>query len=307
MLPSSPNPDSRSFADWPRPLAFALSGGGAFGAVQVGMLQALRDRSVEPDLIVGASVGALHGALLASGEPNAVDRLAALWPAMNRRTIFGGRRAMIRSLLATRTLSNPDRLGRLIDEELPGRVIEGLPIPFAAVATDALTGEPELVSSGSVKTALLASAAIPGVFPPVEIHGRSFVDGGIAANVPIRQAIAFGARSVVSLDASPQLLTSRVPTTFAASLLHSATLMVRNQRSHAIDEIAHRYPIVQMPSATPPDHGSFNFDHTEMLIVESYRRSLEALDRWAAGSGTCSHSRYLPARTGTQEVYEELG
>lgn len=277
------------FADWPRPFAFALSGAGAFGSAQVGMLRALRERGIVPDLVVGTSAGALHGALLAAEPSTAVDKLHELWLSVDRQMIFGNRRHAAISLLRNRSISSGDRLSALIGDHLPTDDFDDLHVPFAAVATDALTGEPELLLDGSLRSALMASAAVPGLFPRVSIHGRDYVDGGVAANVPIRQAIAFGARSVLSLDATPPTIASSVPHGFLGSISHSASLMLRNQRSHAVDELAHRYRIAVMPSATPPDMGTFNFDHTADLLERSYRTASDTLDAWVADSISSDH------------------
>ncbi|MEL6982926.1 MAG: patatin-like phospholipase family protein [Actinomycetota bacterium] len=268
-------------ANWPRPLAFVLSGGGAFGSVQVGMLRALRDGGVQPDLIVGASVGSLHGALVATGRPDAVEVLDDLWRGMTRRQLFGGPVTVARSLVRSRSLSSFDRLGGLIDLHLRATRFDELAIPFAAVATDALNGEPELLRSGSIKPAVLASSAIPGVFPPVDIDGRHYVDGGVAANVPIRQAIAFGARSVICLDATPPAAASQLPGSLSGRLLHSASLMLRNQRSHAVEDLASRYRIAVLPNSIPPDMGSFNFGHNDALLDDSHRMAAAAIAAWS--------------------------
>ncbi len=291
---------SHPFIEWPRPLAFALSGGGAFGSVQVGILRALLERGITPDLVVGTSVGALHGALLADQPTTAVDRMAELWGRIDRRTIFGGKRARMSSLLRHRTLATPTRLERLIDEHLDAPVFEDLSIPFAAVVTDALTGEPDIVDSGPLRNALLASAAVPGVFPPIEVNGRLSVDGGVSANVPIRQAIAFGAASVISIDATPATVASAVPRSLSGALLQSMSLMLRNQRSHAVDELAHRYRIAVMPSPTPPDMGTFNFDRTDELLAASYDLAVATLDDWCGRTLTAdepqvsAHDRSKP-------------
>lgn len=272
---------SNPVAEWPRPLAFVLSGGGAFGSVQVGMIRALLERDVRPDLIVGTSVGALHGAVLAERPDDCVEVLTRLWAGADRRTVFGGRLHGVTSLLRHRTLSDGRRLRAVVAATLRSTRFDQLPTPFAAVATDVVTGEPELLSHGALHRALMASAAVPGLLPAVEIDARYFVDGGVSANVPIRQAIAFGAASVVSLDATPSVVASRAPRSFSGGLLHSASLMLRNQRSHAVDEIAHRYRIGVLPSPTPTDMGSFNFSRTSELLRSSYELTLDTLDAWS--------------------------
>ncbi|MGF1600019.1 MAG: patatin-like phospholipase family protein [Acidimicrobiales bacterium] len=287
--PDAPRP--AAFADWPRPLAFVLSGGGAFGPVQVGMLKALRHHGIGPDLIVGTSIGALHGAVVAAHGPGAVELLEELWSTADRRVVFGGRRAMAASLVRTRSLAGVGRLAAIIDRTIDVPTFEDLGVPFAAVATDALSGEPELLTSGPLRSALLASAAVPGLLPPVVRDGRTYVDGGVAANVPIRQAIAFGARSVVSLDATPPQIADRVPTSFAGALLHSMSLMMRSQRANAVDDLAARYPIAVLPSSTPPNMGSFNFSRTRQLLDESFELSVATLDEWASEAAAVNGDR----------------
>ncbi len=289
-----PTGDRPPFSDWPRPLAFALSGAGAFGSVHVGMIRALQEAGVHPDVIVGTSAGALHGALLAARPDAAVEVLTDLWLGFDRRSVFGSRLGVVRNLWRHRTLSDLDRLAALIDDHLTVERFDGLSIGFAAVATDALTGEPELLSAGRIKPALLASAAVPGVFPPVDIDGRRYIDGGVAANVPIRQAIAFGARSVLSLDATPSTMATEFPAGFLARSLHTVSLMVRNQRSNAVDELAHRYPIAVLPSPTPPDMGSFNFAHTADLIAQSHRLTADHLATRSPRIGTTGGARPVP-------------
>ena len=268
----------KSIEEWPRPLAFALSGGGAFGSVHVGMVQALVERGHRPDLIVGTSVGSLNGVLLAANPEAGLTHMAELWSEMSRRTLFGhGWFRALRNLFWDGSLSRFDRLETLIDSYLVATMFDDLQVPFAAVATDAATGSPELLSTGRLKPALLASAAVPGVFPAVEIEGRRFVDGGISANVPIRQAIAFGAKSVIALDASP-LATTKPPRSLAIGAFQTLSMIVRNQRAHAIDDLDSHYSILVLPSVTPADIGSFNFKRTDELVTKSYQAAAEALD-----------------------------
>lgn len=275
--------------DWPRPLAFVLSGGGAFGSVHVGMIEALTEHGVRPDMVVGSSVGSLNGALLAHDPGIAVERLSEIWATMSRATVFGhGWLGAVRNFAVGRTLSRFDRLETLIDAMLPITRFEELSVPFAAVATDAVSGEPELLQDGLIKPALLASSAIPRVFPPVTVGDRQYIDGGISANLPIRQAIAFGARSVVALDAAPQTPPTP-PRGLADSAFHLATLMVRNQRAHAIDDLASRYPILILPSVTPHDIGSFNFDRTAELVAMSRRATAEAISGLTRRTSDLSH------------------
>jgi len=263
---------------WPRPLAYALSGGGAFGSVHVGMIQALSERGHRPDLIVGTSVGSLNGVILAASPETGLRTIAELWSEMSRRTVFGhGWLRAARNFATGGTLSRFDRLETLIDAHLSVSRFDDLAIRFAAVATNAATAGPELLSEGLIKPALLASSALPGVFPPVEIDGRRYVDGGLSANVPIRQAVAFGARSVIALDASP-LMSTDGPRTVMVGMAQTLSMMVRNQQARAVDDLRRDHPILVLPSVTPADIGTFNFKRTEELVAKSYRAAAVTLD-----------------------------
>ena len=277
-----PSPPGLPLGHWPRPLAFVLSGGGAFGSGQVGMLRALARRGVRPDLIVGSSIGALHGAVLAARPDEAVDLLAAFWLGASRRTVFGRRADVARCLLQRRSLATFDRLAPLLDDALGARSFDDLLIPFAAVATDGLSGEPVLLAHGDLRASLAASAAVPGVFPAVTIGGRPYVDGGVSANVPLCQALTFGAASALVLDVTPPLAATAVPAGVVKGLLHSVSLMLRNQRAGATEHLAGATPVAVLPSSTPPDMGSFNFAHTARLIAEAEQAAAAALDAWEA-------------------------
>ncbi len=286
MTPRPPRSrEAGPFEDWPRPLAFVLSGGGAFGSVQVGMIRALLERGVLPDLVVGSSVGALNGAVLAASPGDAVETLSGLWTHMSRRAVFG--RSIVapaRNLWRSRSVFDFGALGALIDRHLGSVAFEDLGVRFGAVATDALTGEPEVLSHGLLKPALLASSAVPGLFPAVTIGGRDYLDGGVTANVPIRQAIAFGASSVVCLDATPPHLATQLPRSPVGGLIHATSLMLRSQRAHAVDDLVYRYPVALIPSSVPPDFGCFNFEHNRELLESSYAVASATLDAWHAGA-----------------------
>jgi NTE family protein len=247
------------------------------------MLRALAEAGVVPDLVVGASVGALNGVVVAAHPGDAADRLEGVWRRIDRRTIFGGgaMRAVATLVRSRASLCRPDLLAGLIEEHLDHETFDRLTLPFAAVATDLFTGEPELLSTGAIRPALLASAAIPGVFPRVAIDGRHYIDGGVSANVPIRQAIAFGAASVLVLDANPAHTTDRPPERLVPSLLHTVSVMLRSQRAHAVDELAHRYRVVGLPQVTPADMGSFDFRRSAELIEAAHHKTTAFLASWS--------------------------
>lgn len=289
------DPSSRSpLAAWPRPLAFVFSGGGAYGATQVGMIRALTHAGITPDLVVGTSVGALNGTLYADNPILAAERLEEIWASLDRAGVFGGRTRPGRAWSALRNgmrresgLVSPSTLRALIDANMPVERIEDLRIPTAVVVTDALVGQTKLLTQGVVGPALQASAAIPGVFPPVKIDGCFYVDGGVTANVPIRQAVSFGARSLVVLDANPASMPGTLPTTAIGSVVHASMIMLRNQRADATDDLVGRHPILHLPQVTPTTQSSFDFANSADLIAagfEGTRDFLRQLPNLADGS-----------------------
>ncbi len=281
--PTNSNPVS----NWPRPLAFAFSGGGAYGAVQVGMIRALVQAGITPDLVVGTSVGALNGAMFAAEPMLAVDRLTEVWTSMNKSGVFGGKSKVGTALSALRHglmrnspgLVSPAALRNLIDTHLPVERLEELHIPTAVVVTDALVGQPKLLSQGPVGPVLQASSAIPGVFPPVKIEGCFYVDGGVSANVPIRQAVSFGARSVVVLDANPASMPGTLPESTIGSVVHASMIMLRNQRADAVDDLVGRHPILNIPQVTPTTQSSFDFANSAALIDLGFASTREFLSK----------------------------
>lgn len=169
-------------------MAFALGGGAAYGAVHVGMLRALSEAGVKPDIVVGTSVGSLNGAMLAQQPDSALDRLAQIWPSITTASIFpGGWLTRLRTLQTSKAYLSPNvGLSAVLARYLTAQTFADLTLPFGAVAADFATASPVTITRGDLAPAVLASAAIPGVFPPVEVDGRLLVDGGILANVPVR-------------------------------------------------------------------------------------------------------------------------
>ncbi len=184
------------------PTAFVLGGGGLLGAAEVGMLQALTEAGIRPDLVLGSSVGALNGAAIA-GDPSqqTVQRLTQLWGALGTDDVFASSLlGQVRTLARSRThLHTNDRLRALIDEQSPGQLIEGLAVPFQCVAVSIESARARWFDSGPVTDAVLASCAVPGLLPPVLIDGEHYLDGGLVDSLPLGRAIALGAATIYVL------------------------------------------------------------------------------------------------------------
>ncbi len=174
-------------------LALALGGGAARGFAHIGVIKALETNGIVPDLVVGTSAGAVVGALYAAGHgPFELQKLA----------IQLDEAAVTDWSLFERGVIKGEALERFINTQLGNRPLEGLRRRFAVVATDLQSGEPIVFQRGNAGTAVRASAAIPGVFPPVAISGREYVDGGLVAPIPARAARSLGADVVVAVDIS---------------------------------------------------------------------------------------------------------
>jgi NTE family protein len=184
---------------------FVLSGGGTHAATQTGMLRALLEHGVEPDLVVGTSAGALNSAFFARRPTLArVERLKQLWLEAPARQIFPVRpRALVLGISGRRDYLVPNEgLRRWIVDCLDFTLIEETAIPLHIVATNLLVGTPVVLSDGPVTPALMASTAIPGVFAPITIGGQLLIDGGVAADVPVAEAADLGATDIWVLPAA---------------------------------------------------------------------------------------------------------
>jgi NTE family protein len=183
-------------------VAFVLGGGGHNGAAEVGMLQALLERDIHPDLVVGTSVGALNGAAIAASPTlETVGRLRDIWMNLDDEAIFGGSIfAGAVNLFRSRThMHSNDALRKLIEGLLPAR-FEDLPVRFQCVAAAIERASEHWFAEGSLTEAILASAAVPGVLPPVRIAGEHFVDGGIVNSIPVSRAVELGAKEIYVLQ-----------------------------------------------------------------------------------------------------------
>ena len=259
--------------DLPRPIGYVLGGGGSLGAMQVGMLQALSEHEISVDLVAGTSVGALNGAVVALDPRGAANRLSHLWTRVTRDEVFpGGVLAQARTLQHSKThLFANTGLAAVIERFLgDNQQFEDLAVPFAAVTMDTATGRAHSLRHGPLLPALLASAAIPGIYPPVDHEGRHLYDGGVVANVPMRVAVDMGARSLVVLDCGFPGQQPNPPDTFAEIVLFTAMIAMRAQTTYEAPLIARDLPVVYVPGPAVRLVSPLDFSHTDELIEASY-------------------------------------
>lgn len=185
--------------------AYVLGGGGALGAVEVGMLGALLERGITPDLVLGTSVGALNGAFVAQDPtPDVVDRLTGLWEtvAASSREVYGDRplRAVRRAVATGTHVWSSKPLATRLREELGEVTFADLAVPLQVCAAHIERAAEHWFDTGDVVDAVVASAAVPGLLPPKEIDGEHYLDGGIVNSVPVARAHQLGATRVFVLQ-----------------------------------------------------------------------------------------------------------
>lgn len=242
----------------PHPIAFVLSGGATLGALQVGMLQALEEVGLQPDLVVGTSVGALNGAVVAEhgGLAPAVDRLLHIWCSLERAAVFPGSVwGQARRVLNSQSLHPDTGLRSLVERTLTARRFEDLSLPLGVLATGALTAHPRLLTSGDLTRALLASSAIPGVLPPVRLAGEPHWDGGLTANVPLRSAQRLAAGSLVVLDAGNLCHRRRVPRALPDVIAGALQVAIRQRVLVEAPIVAADLPVLYLPRPCVGHHG----------------------------------------------------
>lgn len=259
--------------------AFVLSGGGNHGCAQVGMLRALLERGIHPDVIIGTSAGALTGSALAADPTlRGIDHLASVWTSLRSEHIFpGGRIGRAWSLLSGGDhLYSNQGLAGLIDRMAPASWFYELQVPLRVIATDLSTGEEVVLASGRLKPALLASAALPGSFPPVLHDHRTLVDGGVVDNVPLSHALAGPVDRVFILNVSGGV--ADAPVRNPLDVVLRAFAIARNQRFER--ELAAAPPGVEVTVVPRPADGRSPFDFTgaETIIDEAHTLAGRFLD-----------------------------
>jgi NTE family protein len=263
-------------------IAFVLSGGASLGSIQVGMLRALAQRDIRPEVIVGTSVGAVNGAFLASRpfRPETVDELAELWLGMSRGRIFPVEpvTGLLGFLGARKNLVPATPLRRLIGRYTDCERLEDLPTELHVIACDIVNGQEVRLSEGPLVDAVMASAAIPGVFPPVEWNGRLLVDGGVLNNTPVAHALDLGADEIYVLSAAGPCALDEPPRGALGMVVQATTLMVAHRFAEEAAALAGRSDVTVVPPPCPIHVSPMDFRHTSELMVKAEAVAGDFLD-----------------------------
>ena len=269
-------------------VAFVFSGGGPLGALQVGTLKALYEHGIRPDLAVGTSVGALNATWTAfDPSPEGVVKLEDSWLRMKDTDLFpgGGRfkASWARMLVRGNRIYENVGIRRILETSLGRPRFEDAQIPLAVTATDLETGAEKVFSTGDIVEPLLASTAMPSIFPPVPIGGRNYIDGGVANNVPIAPAVDMGATTVYVMDATSHSRQRRPLNRPIDYLLHAFTL-ARGQRFSLESQLfADKVRLIVLPSPWLDFFVPFaSMEHTPKLIEMAYAETTRFLESGGA-------------------------
>lgn len=281
-------------------IAFVFSGGGSRGAMEAGGVKALYEHGIRPDMVVGSSAGAMNAAFLAiDPTPEGVDRLCGIWRDLRSRDIVPGNAIskFWRVIRGRPSIVTGDALRTFVEQHIPADKqtfgqLSGLKLYITAAnlqtSTLYLYGEDK---NASIVDAVMASSAFPGVFPPVQISGWQYVDGGLILNVPISIAIDKGATAVYALDVAytggiygpaKDLLTVLFRVVSVA--LHQDLLAELKYAAQVPGVRTHHIIIRGVPQA-----GDFDFDHGAEMIEAGYdavKRYLVSLPPGGLGTYT---------------------
>ena len=259
--------------------AFVFTGGGSLGAIQVGMLRVLLSSGVKPDFVVGASVGAINASYFV-GAPNAagVATLEQIWSGLRRADIFPFSLASAFGLIRHQGhIVDPSKLRRVIETNLLYSRLEDAQIPLYIMATNQ-QGIGIRLSNGPAVDAILASTAIPGVFPPVNVNGEALMDGAIAANTPVRLASELGASRIIILPTGYACALKQPPMRAIGKALHAITLMIAWQLIYDLERMPENIQVHLVPTLCPLAVSPFDFSRAKELIELAVQSTKKWID-----------------------------
>jgi NTE family protein len=264
-------------------VAFVLQGGGSFSATQVGMLRALTESGVRPDLIVGSSAGALNAVAFASAPTlTGLGGLEALWLTLHRSVVAPlSPRTLFRAITGRGGgLVSNEALRRLLLSHVEIQSLDQAVIPVHVVATEMRSGQAVVLSDGDPVLALLASAAFPGIYPPVRVGSRELIDGGVSADIPVLQAERLGATFTFILPAAVEEGDGRTPRG-PLPLAYRALGQILDSVAKR-DIASARGQVLTLPTVTSRATNPVDFHDTARLIQSGYQLTTAWLTQLAA-------------------------
>jgi NTE family protein len=241
-------------------VAFVLGGGGLRGAAEVGMVKALAETDIRPDVVVGTSIGSINGALVASGDLEEMSKqLVGMWEELTEAGVLSeGPVTRMANFVRHRThLHSNHAMRKLLLDWLPYRTFEELPVPFQCSAACVETSSEWWFESGVLIDAILSSCAVPGLLPPVEVGGLHYIDGGVVNSIPISRALELGATTIYVLHVGNIDAPLRVPRT-GWDVAFVAFEISRRHRFHRdLQNLPEGVEIHVLPTGLDP-HAKFN-------------------------------------------------
>ncbi|MFN4265575.1 MAG: patatin-like phospholipase family protein [Aquabacterium sp.] len=245
----------------PPKIGLALGGGAARGFAHIGVLQVLEEQGIKPDLIVGTSAGSLAATLYAAGKTP--TEMADLAMNMDESSITDW-------MFPGRSLMKGEALAKFVRASTANMQIENMRLPLGIVATDLNSGQPILFQRGDAGTAVRASSSVPGVFQPVKIGSREYVDGGLVSPVPVRYAKQMGADLIIAVDISS--IPEGQPTKSAIDIL----MQTFNIMGHSISQYELKEAdVVMRPKLA--GIGSSDFSQRRLSILAGREAALTVL------------------------------
>jgi NTE family protein len=266
--------------------AFVLAGGGTRGAAQVGMLGALVSRGIQPDVVYGSSVGAVNAAGFVVDPTSAgVERMATIWKGLTSDDVFPHGRvpAPWRFLQQRESVHPNDGLRKVVETGSGLERFEDARVPLQVVATSLTDGCAKWFTSGPVTEAVLASAALPSLLPPVHIGGGVYIDGGVVDNVPISRAIEQGCNRIFVLMCGPLHYTPLPPRRPVEAVLTGFFIAVHTRFARERANLPPGVEVVVFCVGSEPISRYDDFSATETLIASGRSNAEVVLDFWAAG------------------------
>lgn len=269
--------------------AWVLGGGGNLGSIQVGMLRALVARGERPDMVIGCSVGALNGLMVAADPtPEGIEALRQVWLETSGDDVFPSGRVSGPWQLLTRgpSMFSNEGLRDLIERCTPHERFEDYPIPLQCIATNLRTGRSRWFDRGPVHEAVLASAALPAALPPVVIDGEHYIDGGVIDNVPISRAIALGCDRVVVLHVGNFERPRPIPRRPIDVLVQSFSIARNARFGEDLRHLPEHVEVLVLPGIDPGSVRRTDFSRSSELIERATAVTAAHLDLQSVAAST---------------------